>query len=343
MINVISLFDGMGIGLLALINAGKRNFNYYRVEIDKNVNKAFFHFFNEDFLNKYNIKVYHHDDVKTFPDSITADKLKEEGVYLLLGGSPCTNLSFCGKQEGLINGKQSSLFFDYVRIKDFFNPKYFFLENTPMKKEYSNIITAKLGCGYMMINSSDFTAQCRKRLYWTNIYYDFYEHVKNTDTVEDILEEEVDDKYYIDPKQAVIICDNECKKHKIAYIGTDKSANRIYNINGKSVTLIANGGGCGAKTGLYAIPCMNPDLVVKKQNGIRFKEPFSKFYTLTTIDKHGILIGNYIRKLTPVECERLQGWPDNMTIGAGSDSARYKICGNGWTEPVIRHILKFLP
>lgn len=136
------------------------------------------------------------------------------------------------------------------------------------------------------------------------------------------------------------ICDNECKKHKIAYIGDDRSANRIYNIHGKSVTLIANGGGLGAKTGLYALPCLSPDRVEKRQNGRRFKPPKSKFYTLTTIDRHGVLTGNYIRRLTPTECERLQGWPDGMTAGAGSDSQRYKICGNGWTEPVIRHILQ---
>lgn len=341
--NVVSLFDGMGIGLLSLINLGYRDFNYYRVEIDKNVNNAFFNYFRKGLLDNYGINVIHCDDVKDFPikDSELTKKLYDEGVDILLGGSPCTNLSFAGKQEGLEDGTQSSLFFEYLRVKDELKPKHFLLENTPMKKEFSNIISSKLGCDFVMIDSADFSAQTRKRLYWTDIKIQELEDSEKCKlTTEDILERDVDEKYFINPKRAVEICDKECNKHKIAYIGDDRSANRIYNINGKSVTLIANGGGLGAKTGLYAIPCLSPDRVEKRQNGRRFKESNSKFYTLTTIDRHGVVVGNYIRKLTPRECERLQGWPDDITIGAGSDNARYKICGNGWTEPVIRHILK---
>jgi DNA-cytosine methyltransferase len=339
--NVISLFDGMGIGLLALINLGIRNIRYVRVEIDNKANAAFNAWFTEDKLKEWDVEVVSYKDVIEFPkdgDTVAAE-LKEQGVWLLLGGSPCTDVSFSGLQKGLEIGTRSSLFFDYVRIKNEFKPEYFLLENTPMKEEFLEIFNHHMGCKPIMINSADFSAQTRKRLYWTNL--DFCKSwQKSLLTTEDILEEEVDDKYFVEPTRAVQICDNECKKHKMAYIGDDRSANRIYNIHGKSVTLIANGGGLGAKTGLYALPCLSPDRVEKRQNGRRFKPPKSKFYTLTTIDRHGVLTGNYIRRLTPTECERLQGWPDGMTAGAGSDSQRYKICGNGWTEPVIRHILQ---
>ena len=338
--NVVSLFDGMGIGLLSLIKLGFRNFNYYRVEIDKKANNAFFFFFNSDYLKSFGITVIHCNDVKDFPNENTTNILLQDGVELLLAGSPCQGFSIAGKQLNF-NDPRSKLFFEFLRIKNLLKPQYFLLENVKMKKEFSDVIDSYLG-SHHEIDSADYTAQTRKRLYWTNIEYSDEECSCGL-TVEDILEEEVDDKYFIEPKRAITICDKECLKHKIAYIGDDRSANRIYNIYGKSVTLIANGGGLGAKTSLYAIPCLSPDRIEKRQNGRRFKPPHSKFYTLTTIDRHGVLVGNYIRKLTPRECERLQGWPDDMTIGAISDSARYKICGNGWTEPVIRNILSYMP
>jgi DNA (cytosine-5)-methyltransferase 3A len=336
--NIISLFDGMGIGLLALINSGKRNFNYYRVEIDKKANEAFRHFFTDDFLIAHGVKVINYNDVLDFPpaDDDNIKQLESEGVDLLLAGSPCQGFSVAGNQLNF-EDPRSKLFFEFIRIRDLYKPKYFLLENVKMKQEFSDVIDDYCGPHYE-VDSAEFTAQQRKRLYWTNILVKTWP-TSNPLVVEDILEEEVDDKYFIEPRRAVVICDNECAKRKIGFIGTDSMGNRIYSIHGKSVTLIANAGGLGGKTGLYAMPCLSPDREEKRQNGRRFKPPRSKFYTLTTIDRHGVLIGNYIRKLTPKECERLQGWPDDMTIGAGSDNARYKICGNGWTEPVIRHIL----
>ena len=100
------------------------------------------------------------------------------------------------------------------------------------------------------------------------------------------------------------------KPVKITYIGKDTQSNRVYDINGKSVTLSANGGGWGAKTGLYFIHQDTDHLV--------------------------------IRKLTPRECERLQGLPNNYTEGV-SNTQRYRMIGNGFTIPVIAHILSFSP
>lgn len=85
---------------------------------------------------------------------------------------------------------------------------------------------------------------------------------------------------------------------------------------------------------------MTPDRINKGQNGQRFSEG-KKFYTLTAQDNHGILVEGYIRKLTPVECERLQTVPDNYTNHV-SNTQRYKMIGNGWTIDVIVHFFKRL-
>lgn len=207
-----------------------------------------------------------------------------------------------------------------------------------MKKEYQDIISEHLGVEPIEINSALVSAQNRKRLYWTNISFaDLPSH--NKLTVEDILESEVDFKYYIEPQRSVVICGNEVKRRKICFIGSDSQGNSVYSINNKSVCLCGNAGGLGAKTGLYATPCLTPSRTELRQNGRRFKPPRSKFYTLTVVDRHGVLTNNFIRKLTPVECERLQTVPDNYTNHA-SDNQRYKMLGNGWTVDVIAHILR---
>lgn len=261
-------------------------------------------------------------------------------IDLLLGGSPCQGFSFAGKQLNFFDPR-SKLFFDYVEAKEVLQPKYFLLENVNMKQEYLNIITDKLGVEPVRINSGDFSAQDRDRWYWTNIPFS-KEWDKCPDTVEDILEDEVDIKYCIEPKRAVIILENDVKRRKIAYIGSDSQGNRIYRIHDKAVCLCGDAGGLGAKTGLYALPCLTPDRLEKQQNGRRFKPPHSKFFTLTAQDKHGILTNNFIRKLTPTECERLQTLPDGYSEGC-SDNQRYKMIGNGWTRKVISHILTGIP
>lgn len=261
-------------------------------------------------------------------------------IDLLLGGSPCQGFSFAGKQLNFFDPR-SRLFFDYIKAKNTLNPRWFLLENVNMKQEYLDIITDHMGVSPVRINSADFSAQDRDRWYWTNIPF-AKEWDKCADTVEDILEDEVDIKYCVEPQSAVVILENEVKRRKIAYIGSDSQANRIYRIHDKSVTLCGDAGGGGAKTGLYALPCLTPDRLEKRQNGRRFKPPQSKFYTLTAQDKHGILTNNFIRKLTPLECERLQTVPDGYTEGV-SDNQRYKMLGNGWTIKVISHILSGIP
>ena len=102
----------------------------------------------------------------------------------------------------------------------------------------------------MLFRSELFSAQDRKRSYWTNIKFSDLPTISEL-MVEDILEIEVDAKYHIEPKRSVLICENEIKKRKIGFIGSDSQANRIYSIHGKSVCLCGEAGGLGAKTGLY--------------------------------------------------------------------------------------------
>ena len=319
-LNVLSLFDGMSCGRIALERAGIKVNNYFASEIDKYAIQAA----KQNYPN-----MQHIGDVT----QVKANELPK--IDLLIGGSPCQGFSFAGKQLNF-DDPRSKLFFEFVRLKNECNPTYFLLENVKMKKEYEDIITEYLGVKPIAINSELFSAQDRKRIYWTNINFKALP-TENKLTVEDILEDEVDVKYYIEPKRSVVICENEVKKRKIAFIGSNSQGNRIYNIHGKSVCLCGEGGGLGAKTGLYALPCLTPDRLEKRQNGRRFKPSNSKFYTLTAMDKHGILTDNFIRKLTPIECERLQTVPDNYTKIA-SDNQRYRMLGNGWTVDVIAHI-----
>ncbi|MFA7660846.1 MAG: DNA (cytosine-5-)-methyltransferase, partial [Anaerovoracaceae bacterium] len=255
-INVLSLFDGISCGQLALLRAGVSINNYYASEIN---NKA--------------IQVTQHN----FPNTIQLGDVKSvnsnslEKIDLLIGGSPCTGFSIAGKQLNF-QDPRSALFFEFVRVLTEVKPKYFLLENVKMKKEYQDIISEHLGVEPILINSKDFSAQDRKRLYWTNIPFNL-EYEKNILNTEDILEDQVDEKYIINPQRAVQILNNEVNRRKIGYIGSDSQGNRIYSIHNKSVCLCGEAGGLGAKTGLYALPCLTPGRVEKRQNGRRFKPP----------------------------------------------------------------------
>ena len=157
---------------------------------------------------------------------------------------------------------------------------------------------------------------------------------------------EVLDKYIIPIDDTLHILETETKRGKIGFIKTDSQGNRVYSIHDKSITICGEAGGRGAKTGLYLFGCITPDRLMPWQNGQRFNEG-NKFYTLTVKDRHGIFTQGYIRKLTPIECERLQTLPDNYTLTEVdgktiSDTRRYRALGNGWTVDVIAHILGFL-
>lgn len=151
--NVLSLFDGMSCGQIALERAGIHVENYFASEIDKyaiTVTKA----------NYPNTK-----HIGSVVDVKAADL---PDIDLLIGGSPCQGFSFAGKQLNF-DDPRSALFFEFVRLKKEKKPKYFLLENVRMKKEHQDVISSHLGVEPICINSSLLSAQDRTRYYWTNI------------------------------------------------------------------------------------------------------------------------------------------------------------------------------
>ena len=154
MINVLSCFDGLSGGQLALEKSGIKVNQYFASDIDKYAIA----------VAKYNYpNMIHLGDVKKI-DTTTLPK-----IDLMLAGSPCTDLSFAGLGKGLVKGEQSSLFFDWWELVQELKPKYIFLENVRMKKEYQDMISSILGFEPTAINSSLVSAQNRYRLYWFGI------------------------------------------------------------------------------------------------------------------------------------------------------------------------------
>ena len=303
--NVLSLFDGMSCGQLALQRAGIQVENYYAAEIDK-----------------YAIKVTQANFPQTVQlgdvTAIDPDSLPD--IDLLIGGSPCQGFSFAGKQLNF-DDPRSKLFWEYVRLLNALKPKYFLLENVKMKKESMDVITEALGVEPIFINSNLVSAQNRQRYYWTNIPVDKLPDDKGI-VLADILEDghvDRDKSHCIDAnyfkggnlksyfekhrRQLVFSKDGMCHvgdagiSDKYAYV------NRVYHPSGKGPSLVASDGG---------------HLQPKVSKG-------------TT----------EYRKLTPLECERLQTVPEGYTNHV-SDTQRYKMLGNGWTVDVVSHIMKGL-
>ena len=343
---VLSLFDGISCGMLALQRAGIPVECYDAFEIDKYAVT----------VSKRNFPVIvHHGNV------YDGDFTQFKGYDLLLGGSPCTYWSIAKKDREVdCNGEGFRLFKEYVRALHESGCRYFLYENNySVHQRIKDEITRVLGVEPIMINSALVSAQNRKRCYWTNIPNVVQPEDKGI-LLADVLENGMpwQDKSYcmtasydgaviyntLERKQRTMVAvpvgaaqrgryvDVEkteqhievredgksnclttvqkdslvCAPVRIGHYGKGGQGQRIYSVVGKSVTLSANGGGQGAKTGLYKIDLPDGDYV--------------------------------IRKLTPIEAERLQTLPDNYTAGI-SNTQRYKCIGNGWTVDVITHIL----
>lgn len=170
-INVLSLFDGMSCGQIALERAGVKVNNYFASEIDKHA-----------------IAVTKHN----YPGTIhvgDVTKLKSSSlpkIDLLIGGSPCQSISNLGDKSGL-DGK-SGLFFEWLRLKEEINPKYFLLENVVGNKKAIQQITDLVGVEPVLFNSNLVSAQNRARLYWTNI--DFRLPENKGIVLKDVLDKE---------------------------------------------------------------------------------------------------------------------------------------------------------
>lgn len=304
--NVLSLFDGMSCGQIALNRANIPYKNYYASEIDKNA---------------MNVTQSNYPNTIQLGDVRCVKSKDLPKIDLLIGGSPCTSLSIAKRQKesGLEKG-ESVLFWEFVRVLKECKPTYWLLENVAsMKNSDRDKISEILGVKEITINSSLVSAQMRKRHYWTNIP-NVTQPADKKIYLKDILEKghtEKEKAYcltatypracltdYIEHGQRHLVFD---KPIKVALCGnSDSQGNRVYHINGKGVSLIANGGGKGAKTGLYET------------------------------------LKGYARKLTALECERLQTVPEGYTDKGLSENQRIKMLGNGRTIDVIAHIFKHL-
>ena len=393
-IKIVSLFDGISCGRIALDRTGIAISSYEAFEIDKYAMA---------------ISRYNYPDIIQRGDVLDADFSRYRGYDLVMGGSPCTFWSIAkANREVDKSGKGWTLFMRFVEAVRLISPRFFLYENVAsMPAGIKAHISEELGCEPVLINSALVSAQHRKRLYWTNIsgiaqpsdkgilledildsgltareksycldacYYKggskarldnqsgrrqiVYEPVALTDKSQAILSTLHKENALSMMKRgkAGLLCAQEvgaalrtradengsfkrlevradgklnalttaqtdsvvCSPVRVGSFGAGGQGNRIYSVHGKTVSLMANGGGRGGKVGLYKIDLPDGDYIV--------------------------------RKLTVVEAERCQTLPDNYTaLGVDntgktvniSNTQRYKCVGNGWTVDVIAHILAF--
>lgn len=334
---VLSLFDGISCARVALSRAGIFDELLYR----KN-NQGLIYFASE--IDKNSIQIAQKNfpdtiqlgDIKTITKDLLSSYMGVVGIDLLIGGSPCQDLSIAKKERKGLAGERSGLFWEYVRILKEVKPKYFILENVnSMPKEAKDTITKELGVEPIMINAALVSAQNRKRLFWTNI-----PNVKLPDDrgifLKDILEPKVDDVFTVKPKSNTVRSSGRGSGIDDKHNWDTTRGDRIYSPEGKSVGLSALGGGRGAKTGLYIVQTPRG----RNKGGKRALD--GKVPTLSSSSwEHNNKLSNneIIRRLTPIECERLQGLPDNYTAGV-SNSQRYKMLGNAFNVDVVAHILE---
>ena len=419
--NVLSLFDGMSCGQQALERAGIKVDKYFASEIDK-----------------YAIQV----TMANYPDTIQLGSVVGVDGYalpkidLLIGGSPCQSFSFAGKRKGMATTDeqeiltlehylqlkadgfefqgQSYLFWEFMRLLYEVKPKYFLLENVEMGEKWERVLTQAIGVNALHINSALVSAQNRKRIYFTNIGmeaaglfgYPVSIIKKPKDRkilLKDILESEVDEKYFLSDKAMKLLGDKiinksvsneksmtidgsyykgvgircgDCRQ----IVKTDKKGN-IKNNQNKASCFTAGGhsGGNHSDMDLIVHNTMPRSSTTGKGGTGHLSINDGKTYCLDTGNTNAVEVrsgdfdfdGNFrerqngksgtlrararedescsqlaqidsrIRRLTPLECMRLQTVNDNYKMPV-SDSQKYKMLGNGWTIEVISHIFKYI-
>ena len=356
-LNVLSLFDGMSCGRIALERAGIKVNNYYASEIDK-----------------YAIQVAKHNypNMQHIGDVTQVKSTQLPKIDLCIGGSPCQGFSFAGKQLNF-DDPRSKLFFEFVRLLKECNPKYFLLENVKMKKEWQDIISKELGVEPIEICSSLFSAQQRKRLYWTNINVDLSKLPKSNNVIADVLDLPIKNK-----RENKILMSKSDFKVKVRKNYIDKKELALFLRSYKTKTINEISVFCNAPKTMvehwfrtdnsFSIPdaeywfklkeclkiedCKYDKAVTEfelKNNSFdmakRIYHIDGKHPTLTTLTGGGqrktITDGNEMFYLNPEHCEKLQTVPLGYTKTA-SERQRFRMLGNGWTVDVIAHIFRWM-
>ena len=379
---VLSLFDGISCARLALERAKIPVTEYSACEIDK-----------------FAIKV----SQSNWPTIKHLGSVKDVSgfqVDMLIGGSPCQDLSVAKKDRKGLQGDRSSLFWEYVRLLNECKPTWFIFENVAsMKKEDMDTISKALQVEPILINASLVSAQSRKRLFWTNIP-NVKQPADRGILLKDILQDKVDERFYVKNKTYTIVDRKSDDFKQLGYVGAENASKvggqalRIYDPEYKSVTVGTTGVGLVSEA-----TCVDKDMVTadgkafcltatyskghseehikkyktrthvvkktymvsmigrKMKDGVRCDDdPDAEYEQKVSLklnqDKTGVLTGvqkdnlllceNKIRKLTPIECERLQGVPDDYTAYI-SNTQRYKCLGNAFNVDVIAHILSHIP
>lgn len=341
--NVLSLFDGMSCGQVALERAGIDVDHYFASEIDP-----------------YAIEIC----LKNYPDTIQLGDIMQlktdmlPPIDLVMGGSPCQSFSVAGDGSGF-DGK-SALFWEFVRVLKEVKPKYFLLENVKMKREWRDIISKEMGVEPILINSALVSAQNRQRYYWTNIT-DRLPKDKGI-LLADILEEGVVDRdksfcldanyfkgtnlrgYFGKNRRQVVFTESRTAQAKAIrrkfrqQYGVDYSPRRAKELKVRE----DDKANCLTTAGFT-----REQIVMEKSQTILSTMYKENVKSMLKRNKGGLIVGReeadniLFRKLTPLECERLQTLPDGYTDGV-SDTQRYKMIGNGWTVDVIAHIFKYI-
>jgi len=383
-LRVLSLFDGMSCGQQALERIGVNVLEYYASEIDKHA---------------IAVTMHNYPNTKQLGSVIDVDGYKLPKIDLLIGGSPCQSFSFAGKRKGMstkceteiltlehylelkVEGYefegQSYLFWEYMRLLNEVKPKYFLLENVMMGEKWEKILSKAIGVKPIQINSALVSAQNRNRLYWTNIgmqpmglfgdLESIIQQPKNKDILlKDILEKEVDPKYFISEKMIDRIkrsnngekcfADNQksmCLAAGYFKQGRDNQLVTVHNTMPRSSKTGKGGTGSLSRNDgkTYCLDTGQTNVIEVLGGDFRHDEGFrwrdngksSTLMARAREDVYGtglVKTQSNIRRLTPKECERLQTVNDGYT-SVVSDSQRYRMLGNGWTVDVIAHILSY--
>lgn len=352
--NVLSLFDGMSCGQIALERAGIKVDNYFASEIDK-----------------YAIKVTQ----KNFPNTIQLGDVTNwrewnlPEIDLIIAGSPCQGFSKAGRQLNF-DDPRSILFFSFLNILNYYQPKLWMLENVNMKAEWREVISNLLHTQPVLINSALLSAQNRERLYWAN--FPITQPEDKGIYLKDIIEDGVVDRdksycidanyhkggsekylkntYYKKGKRQVV----KYQSAKRLMVKVEGAAMRgRYNDEGKAVQVLENNG----KEKSNALTTVQKDTLLcirvgsaedikghdynKRVYSTEGKSPSLAAKSGGNLEPKVALDDYHYRKLTVLECERLQTVPEGYTSGV-SNTQRYRMLGNGWTVDVIAHIFREL-